>query len=425
MSLPSGYKRLEYIQSSGTQYIDTGVAANGNTGFAVDFSTTSAVSTSGYGSILGCLNYGSNRYGIGTYPDRSGGQLCYGSAIYNPYITVGNRLQVSLLNGSIKTPNGTETVGAQTFNVGATITVFGRKRTDGSVDELSKTKIYALTIYDNGDLVRDFIPCQKPDGTNGLWDDVNSVFYGNSGTGTFAAGPVIAIAADKSEITKLEYIQSSGTQYVNTGVVVSKNLEIKLRFMLTSTTNHGIIGYMQSASSGTNRFAVFQYGGAWYFDFGNESTGRISGGSFNANTLYDISVGNRYIKDNASESNIISGSVISDVTNSNFISILCETDCGIGKIYSCQIYDNDVLVRDYIAAKLADGTVGLYDKLNGLLYINSGTGTFEAGPSSLNLPVNIGGTWKDANEAFVNVGGTWKTVEAAFVNIDGTWKELS
>lgn len=43
---------------------------------------------------------------------------------------------------------------------------------------------------------------------------------------------------------------------------------------------------------------------------------------------------------------------------------------------------------------------------------------------SLNLPVNIGGTWKDANEAFVNIGGTWKTVEAAYVNIGGTWKEL-
>lgn len=43
---------------------------------------------------------------------------------------------------------------------------------------------------------------------------------------------------------------------------------------------------------------------------------------------------------------------------------------------------------------------------------------------SLNLPVNIGGAWKDANEVYVNIGGTWKTVEAAFVNIDGTWKEL-
>ena len=43
---------------------------------------------------------------------------------------------------------------------------------------------------------------------------------------------------------------------------------------------------------------------------------------------------------------------------------------------------------------------------------------------TLNLPVNIGGTWKDANEVFVNIGRTWKTVETAFVNIGGTWKEL-
>ena len=43
---------------------------------------------------------------------------------------------------------------------------------------------------------------------------------------------------------------------------------------------------------------------------------------------------------------------------------------------------------------------------------------------SLNIPVNIGGTWKDANEAYVNIGGSWKTVEAAYVNIGSTWKEL-
>ena len=179
-----------------------------------------------------------------------------------------------------------------------------------------------------------------------------------------------------SGFTKLAYIQSSGTQYVNTGVLVSKNLEIKLKFMLTSTTNNGIVGYMQSASSGANRFAVFQYGGAWYFDFGNESTGRISGGSFSTNTLYDITAGNRYIKNNATGSNIISGSVISNLTNSNSISILCETNCGIGKIYSCQIYDNGTLVRDFVPCINGSGEVGLYDLVGKQCYGNAGTGTF-------------------------------------------------
>lgn len=43
---------------------------------------------------------------------------------------------------------------------------------------------------------------------------------------------------------------------------------------------------------------------------------------------------------------------------------------------------------------------------------------------SLNIPVNIGGSWKDSEAVYVNIGGVWKEVEAAFVNIGGTWKEL-
>lgn len=44
---------------------------------------------------------------------------------------------------------------------------------------------------------------------------------------------------------------------------------------------------------------------------------------------------------------------------------------------------------------------------------------------SLNIPVNIGSSWKSGETVSVNIGGTWKQVESAFVNIGGTWKELS
>ena len=44
---------------------------------------------------------------------------------------------------------------------------------------------------------------------------------------------------------------------------------------------------------------------------------------------------------------------------------------------------------------------------------------------SLNVPVNIGGTWKDSESISVNIGGTWKTVESISVNIGGTWKTVS
>ena len=44
---------------------------------------------------------------------------------------------------------------------------------------------------------------------------------------------------------------------------------------------------------------------------------------------------------------------------------------------------------------------------------------------SLNMPVNIGGTWKDASEIYVNISGIWKAVEASYVKVGEIWKELS
>ena len=190
MSLPSGYKRLEYIQSTGTQWIDSGVVATQSIGFEIDFSTENAVSTSGHGTIFGVYTASQNRYDFFFYSVTSGGKFLYGGTINNPHLVSGSRIQISFLNNVLTTPNGSENISTQTFNTGKTFAIFGRKGENNGVLELSKTDIYALKFYDNGTLVRDFIPCQKPDGTIGLWDDVNSAFYGNAGTGTFTAGPV-------------------------------------------------------------------------------------------------------------------------------------------------------------------------------------------------------------------------------------------
>ena len=38
-SLPAGYVQIDYIQSTGSQYIDTGYKANGNTRIEAHFNT--------------------------------------------------------------------------------------------------------------------------------------------------------------------------------------------------------------------------------------------------------------------------------------------------------------------------------------------------------------------------------------------------
>lgn len=100
-------------------------------------------------------------------------------------------------------------------------------------------RTYWSQIKISGSIVRDYIPCKNPDGTVGLWDDVNSVFYGNAGTGAFTAGPeipapeaptalqtVLAVAlqwaasanADRYDVYRdgAKLGSTEGTQYVDT-----------------------------------------------------------------------------------------------------------------------------------------------------------------------------------------------------------------
>lgn len=83
---------------------------------------------------------------------------------------------------------------ASTFTTPATLTIC-KSNVVSEPNEFSSAKIYSCQIYDNDSLVRDYVPCINNDGTIGLWDDANSVFYGNAGNGTFTAGPEIPAPA--------------------------------------------------------------------------------------------------------------------------------------------------------------------------------------------------------------------------------------
>lgn len=42
---------------------------------------------------------------------------------------------------------------------------------------------------------------------------------------------------------------------------------------------------------------------------------------------------------------------------------------------------------------------------------------------SINMSVNIGGSWKNSEAVYVNIGGVWRQAEAVYVNINDVWKE--
>ena len=60
----------------------------------------------------------------------------------------------------------------------------------GSSYANASMKLYACQIYDDGTLVRDFVPCINASGEVGLYDLVGQQFYGNAGAGTFTGSEV-------------------------------------------------------------------------------------------------------------------------------------------------------------------------------------------------------------------------------------------
>lgn len=181
--LPSGYTQLEYIQSSGTQYIDTGIIPTNHVDIAVKFQLTETQSVGGI--ISAEKTWETSMYSVDAWACRYNTTYKRSAFVENVDYTVRVIGKNFYINDEIYfTGNDGD------FNGGLSLTMFAVNRSN-TPNEYSKSKIYCCKIYDNGMLVRDFIPCQTTGGAIGLWDDVNSVFYGNAGTGTFTAGPEI------------------------------------------------------------------------------------------------------------------------------------------------------------------------------------------------------------------------------------------
>lgn len=184
MSLPSGYTRLEYIESTGTQYIDTGFKPNNNTRVVMDITPVSVDGTHFFGSRSS--NAASDYFLF----------LCTGGHYRDDYaadklvttIIPSGRVIIDKNKNSITIGGTTYTHTAASFTGAYPIALLA-SNTGGSTAYFTKAKLYSCRIYSNGTIVRDFIPCKNASGAVGMWDDANSRFYANAGSGAFTAGP--------------------------------------------------------------------------------------------------------------------------------------------------------------------------------------------------------------------------------------------
>lgn len=222
--LPVEYQEVEYIQSSGTQYIDTGVSPTSDTGFTIEYQEGTGTGTktligSGTSAAVGYIGISRNGTQIQAYWGKPNNVTSYTFTFDTKH-----KLKFNLNSDRKVVMDGTEiytlaTNPASTITTN-TMTLFAFKYTS-IVQYANALKLYNCQIYSGSTLVRSFIPCyRKSDNVIGLYDTVGKTFYTNSGTGTFLKGADVTVVTP-TPISPVDIITVTGDNNV---VVSNKNL---------------------------------------------------------------------------------------------------------------------------------------------------------------------------------------------------------
>ena len=372
---------VEYLESTGTQYIDTGVKPSNDlrTKFRAAYTHTPIENNS---TIFGSRSTASSndRYWL-NYDSKF--EVGYGS-YYNTGVTVspGEMFDVDFnyiengdhkfkINDSVFTYSGTP-------NTTIGIILFGR--IVGAQVTRCSSRFYSAQFFRNGVLVRDFIPVRK--GTVGyLYDRVSGKLFGNAGTGAFSYG---------SDVVQVEWLETSGTQYVDTGVVPGPGLDYSISFAFTSMSSYSYIMGAWSSNNSNYYDLAEQSNTLIYAGLGTtqKAIANVPVGVFSTAEKRGLEIYIDGVKKNTFPADVQSGSI------SSTILLFCvHRNYGPGYIVASQplrvskysLTLNGTDIRKFLPVRV--GTEGaMMDTLTRRIYRNAGTGAFSYG-NDLKYPI--------------------------------------
>ena len=174
--------QVEYLQSNGSQWLDTGVYADNTTKTEIGFQLTSLTASRGiFGTYTSPKSYyiytsasKTWQVGFGDYTNLTAATLDYHEFVFDSFKVY--------IDGVLA-----NTYSSQTFTNTQTQAVFNMKRSNGTVYTGIPMKLYYLRIYKNGSLVRNMIPV-RVENVGYMYDKVSGNLFGNSGSGSFTYG---------------------------------------------------------------------------------------------------------------------------------------------------------------------------------------------------------------------------------------------
>ena len=423
--LPEGYTPLAYIESTGTQYIDTGWIPNIDSKIEVSFEPLDTNST--YYPIS-CIRTSDSKliFELFIRNKENAAYSINGGEQYNSRNFEG--IQNAILTTDKFILNGItiQTGSKPTIGTSYSCYVIGYNN-GGSVDSRHMScKLYAFKGFNLNTLALDYRPARRDsDGVIGMYDLVSKTFKNNSGTGTFIAGPELAIGkgGGKSlpeEYQQVEYLESKDgiNCYINTGFVPNNNTRLITSIYPTSNVRGAHFWFGSRSGSSTNKALGIYQGissGTLYALW--NTSGNIAL-SISGQKQYDIDFNKNVLKINGSTaytftSGTFTGEYSIFLFAMNTSGSMDEQKGGM-KMHFCKIYDNGTIVRNlYPCYRKSDMKPGMYDVVGSTFYTNQGTGEFTLGPT-----IHEVYTW-EPNAGSGTSSGSLTNISAAYDSVKG------
>lgn len=204
--------------------------------------------------------------------------------------------------------------------------------------------------------------------------DHRIVYIGNQRCALYSGANRCALPIYSSRV---EYLESTGTQYINTNLLPSVNYHYHIIYKIVTLGNNVLFG---ERGSGTYDTSLNQI----YFSslYTNQNQKTFLRNLYNVNDL-DLNI--------TPNVDILVNTPLMQCNNTSFsgsikpIYLLCINDKGTPtafskcKIFNFSIIDNNSTILDFIPVR--KGTTGyLYDRVSKQLFANAGTGNFILGP---------------------------------------------
>ena len=397
---------VAYCESTGKQYIDTGIL--GNPGLRVEaevmWTETNLVSSADQ-HVLGSfdkvdngatswrcypISMSGSRYPFFHYGDKQNNLTSWQ---YN----IGQRYRVTSDMGASSqrfTADGMDGTAPYSYSTsksytavssGKTLYLFalGHGARDDGVNCMTKARVYWLKIYQDDNLVRDYRPARQGN-VYGLWENVNDEFCASATATPFVDN--VPRSAHGEPDYFVQWIQSDGTAstYIDTGLYGRPETKIEAHFQWKAIQDRRLICASKSGNffhiaSGPNGEMWFRSGG---------STVTIEGAAYSANTDYtvvsDVHASSQTYSVTGPFGTITTNDTQTAVNTKPHAMFLFAENYGSGagsfpkvRLYSMKIWQDGVLVRDFVPG-IKGGQGVLYDRVNDKCYFSRNGGITSA-----------------------------------------------